>query len=474
MTQKVLIEDEFVEDEISISDILSKLWRRRGLILAVTLLSFGIGSSFILASATTKNTPITLFVELTSIKGGKYPNGSEFSPTDLKSPDVIEALSARFKIQDQTLLNKALTVTYGTRSVLGVHEKFKQSIAQKGISSADIQKITADYQQATNEASLRGLEITFNYQEVGISKDEGEKITSAVPLFWNEIYTKNHRTIIDTSIADTITSVDHIKLSTTPGLLEAERVISEMRSGLLRLITDNRFNTATSDSGKGPTDILTDLSNFRNVYFTPMMAKAFHRNDPISLSYARDLKLKISELDRNLNTLDELSKEIVNFRKSNISNVGDQKKQQSDSIDFSDNALSEKFKISAQASLSEYLKVILDSKRDVAFKRASLQTDLDRFTTTDYLSIDDEYINSSEEILRKSTSDYSSLINKVKSRSNNRIQSFYIPVGSPESMSSKWPDKSLLILALTTIMGLVFSTAIALLLPGKHQHQNTR
>jgi hypothetical protein len=474
MTQKVIIEDEFVEDEISISAILSKLWRRRGLILAVMLLSLGIGSSFILASATTKNTPITLFVELTNIKDGKYPNGSDFSPGDLKSPEVIEALTARFEIKDKVLLNQSLTVNYGTRSVLGLHESFKQRLSQKGLTSVDIQKITADYQQATNEASLRGLEITFKYQDTGLSKQAGEKLTSAVPLFWNEIYTKNHRTILDTSISDTISNVSHLALSSTSGLLEAERLMTEMKKGLQKLIDDTRFNTTTTESGKGPTDIIKDLSSFRNIYFTPLMARAFHTKDPISLSYARDLKLNINELDRNLITLDDLTKEIVDFRRTNISNDSDQMKQRGDNIQFSDNSLSEILKISNQASLSEYLKIILESKKDIAFKRASFQTDLDRFTATEYINIDETYIKNSEEMLMGVASEYSSLINRVKTRSHELIQSFYIPIGSPESMSSKWPDKSLLILALTTIMGLVLSVAVSLLLPEKHQHPKPR
>ena len=466
MKKQLIIEDEVIEDEISIGDILRKLWGRRGVIIAATLASFGLGLIFMLANATTKHTPITLFIELTNIKDGKYPNGSDFSPLDLKSPDVIQALTAKFKLKDSALLSNALTITYGTRSALGLRESFKNKIAQKGLLSADILKISTEYDQASEEISKRGLEVTLDYPNVGISIDEGKKLTSAVPLVWNEIYTKSYRTIIDTTIADTIGYASHIELSSSSGVLEADRLVSGMRQGLEKLIADSRFNIVTSESGKGPADILLNLLNFRNIYLTPLMARGFQKNDPISVSHASDLKLKIIELDRKINTLNEISNEIVDYRKSKISN-GHQGKEQNDDVQFSDSALAEILKISNQASLSEYLKIILESKKDDAFKRSAFQTDLDRLTVTRYQYIDEAYINESTLILSDVVSDYSSYVNKVKIKSYQSISSFYTPIGSPEIFSSIWPDRSLLILTLMTLIGLILSSAITLILRSK-------
>ncbi len=181
MTQKVLIEDEFVEDEISISDILRKLWRRRGLILAVTLLSLGLGIIYLFSSATVKRTPVTLFVELTSIKNGKYPNGADFSPMDLKSPDVLRVLIEKHKPKDESKFGEAITGNYGSDLMLGIHESYKMQLGAKGLTTADLQKINTDYKTALDEVARRGLEITFDYQLANLTKDEGRQVANDLP-----------------------------------------------------------------------------------------------------------------------------------------------------------------------------------------------------------------------------------------------------------------------------------------------------
>lgn len=474
MTQKVLIEDEFVEDEISISDILSKLWRRRGLILAVTLLSLGLGIIYLFSSATAKRTPVTFFVELTSIKNGKYPNGAEFSPMDLKSPDVLRVLIEKYKPKDESKFGEAIAVNYGSDLMLGVHESYKLQLGAKGLTAADLQKINTDYKTALDEVARRGLEITFDYQLANLTKDEGRQVANDLPRIWNDVYLKKYKVLVDPMIGELYNAPASISISSPTDLIEVSQKIDIMISGLKLLTKDNRFTMITNSDGKNAFDLLKEMDFFRNIHLLPLLGSASYKEDSSIQAYARSIELKIDELDRNIASLNELSQQVISYQRS--SDSSDQKKNKitEDNLQLSDSTLTEILKLSNQAALSDFLKDTLNSKRELSFKRSELQSELDRSTNNRGSSYNPDYIKSSEKNLSNLFSNYQSLIDRIRSSATFNTQSFYTPVGKPEPFVSKWPDKSLLILALTTIMGLVFSTAIALLLPGKHQHQNTR
>ncbi len=465
MTRQVIVDDELIEDEISITDILVKLWRRRGIILSITLLSLGFGLIAIFLSATTKNTPATLFIELSGIKDEKYPNGAGFSPQDLKSPDVLSTLQNKYKgvIKDENVLSKGLNVTYGTELVTGINKLYEQRLAQKGLTIADIQKINLDYSAEIQDAGHRGLAISFDYQSMGLSLPEGKEILNELPRAWNYIYINNHRTLIDADILSKFNQTVTSKLLDTEDFIETDRLLTRMHDSLDTIKGDNRFASITTNSGKSATDILSMLTSFQSVYFTPALANSLRQNNLTNTAYIRDIKLNIAEIDRNLKSLDEISKEIIDFRKS--SGIGNQTNNKETSLQFTDNTLSEVLKIANQASLSEYLKTLLDSKRDLAFKRSSLQSHLERIMDTGFSPIG---LNSTiESRLDAISADYSSLISNISAKTASNIHSFYYPVGTPAVVTSKWPEKTLLILFAAMITGLVLSTAIALLLPDK-------
>lgn len=474
MTQKVLIEDEFVEDEISISDILRKLWRRRGLILAVTLLSLGLGIIYLFSSATVKRTPVTLFVELTSIKNGKYPNGADFSPMDLKSPDVLRVLIEKYKPKDESKFGEAITVNYGSDLMLGIHESYKMQLGAKGLTIADLQKINTDYKTALDEVARRGLEITFDYQLANLTKDEGRQVANDLPRIWNDVYLKKYKVLIDPELAEIATAPKDISLSKPTALIELSRIISAMTNGLKIITKDNRYSTIKNQEGRTAFDVLKDLDFFRNIHLLPMMAASVLKADPSSQAYAQSIRLQIDELNRNIASLDELAQQMISYQKSYDRSDQTKNKTTGDNLELSDSTLSEILKLSTQAALSDFLKDTLNSKRELSFKRSELQTEFDRLTNASNTIHNEEYTNLAEKKLSALLGSYQSLIDKIRSSATFNTRSFYTPIGNPEPFVSKWPDKSLLILALTTMMGLVFSTAIALLLPGKHQHQNPR
>ena len=99
-------------DEISLTDIVLKLWRRRGLIVLLPLLAGGLGLIAVLMMATQSFTPTVYYLNLTGIEKGTYPNGVAFSPKDLQAPEVLAAQASRMQIEDVDDLQKAVNVSF--------------------------------------------------------------------------------------------------------------------------------------------------------------------------------------------------------------------------------------------------------------------------------------------------------------------------------------------------------------------------
>jgi len=132
------------DDEISLSDIVLKLWRRRGLVCALPLLFGILGAIAVLGMATQAKTPIIHYVSLTGIEKGAYPNGVAFSPKDMRAPEVLAALSERMGIENDDDFAGAISVSLGAPTTGGILKKYGERLSKKGLQSAEIDAINAE------------------------------------------------------------------------------------------------------------------------------------------------------------------------------------------------------------------------------------------------------------------------------------------------------------------------------------------
>jgi hypothetical protein len=127
---------EQFDDEISLTDIMLKLWRRRGVIVMVLILTGALGVLAALLIATQSTAPVVHYVNLTSIEKGKYPNGVDFSPRDLQSPEVLSSLADKFGIEQFDDFEEAVSVSYGAPTTRGILQKYEVRLSQKGLKAA--------------------------------------------------------------------------------------------------------------------------------------------------------------------------------------------------------------------------------------------------------------------------------------------------------------------------------------------------
>ena len=69
---------------------------------------------------------------MTGIEKGKYPNGEDFSPRDLQSPEVLSSLAEKFRVEQVEDFGKAESVSYGAPTTEGILKKISIQAIPEG------------------------------------------------------------------------------------------------------------------------------------------------------------------------------------------------------------------------------------------------------------------------------------------------------------------------------------------------------
>ena len=125
------------DDEISISELLLKMWRRRGVIVILPLVLAGLTIVGLLTSKVGSEDILSYYIELNGIKDDAYPNETRFSPQDLLNPSVLQQLAATYSLTEMSELSKALVVEYGTANSEGVLAEYQAALSANSKAGPD-------------------------------------------------------------------------------------------------------------------------------------------------------------------------------------------------------------------------------------------------------------------------------------------------------------------------------------------------
>ncbi len=176
-SQLTLYTPEHYDVVISISELLMKLWAKRGLIVMLPLVLAGLTVVGLLLGKTSQQNVLTYYVELNGITVNtsdsnrrlttRYPNGVEFSPQDLKNPSVIQRLAAQYSLEPGGL-SGSISVEFGTPLSNGVLIQYEAALAANSKASAEaLAAINERYQSELATTAKRGLKISVDYVALG-------------------------------------------------------------------------------------------------------------------------------------------------------------------------------------------------------------------------------------------------------------------------------------------------------------------
>lgn len=478
------IDKNLYDDEISISELLMKLWAKRGLIVTLPLILASLTLIGLLVGKTSQQNEVSLYIELNGIsvrdavndsdgdsdKGvtTRYPNGTLFSPQDLTNPTVISQLAKQTGLNASGLTNN-IDVQFGTPFSNGVLAEYKAALgANSKASIQDLVAINAQYERKLEAAAKRGLKVTVDYGALEVPKDMGAQIAEKLLQIWNQVYTTQFVTFISPAIASLRWTEDQFDLTSAIGLQEADIQLTNLKQGVDLISKDNRLKGITTERGTLAADLAGYIDEFRAIFFEPLFLGAFNQNDTLSRVYARDLKLRLTELDREIDEINQRLVDIRGFQSTAQSSTKGASSREAPQLDG--DALSTVVNLAEQAALSSYLQTSLDQRFDLIQKRAILITRLDRIIADDSTEqIGEDFVSLAQNRYERIISSYEEILLTAKGLLVAQTPVYYSVTALYDHESPLIERRDLLFLALAIALGGMLAVIAALLWP---QRQN--
>jgi hypothetical protein len=453
----------FSQDEISITDLLLKLWQRRGLIVVLPIVFLLLAVTFLFFTAVKTQSPTVFFVQLHGIDKATYPNGTSFSPQDLLVPEVLMRVASQLNLPMDDDLRKSIQIEYGVPTTVGLQRKYQETLANKKLSAVEINVINDAYQEELLKTTQGGLRITIDHLSLGLSPDQGAVLANALPRAWADVFTQKYRVLVDTRLDNISVSNKDNALTTTSEILSARSTLKRMFAGIKALNADNRLKAIVSDGGLNSSDILGDLEDFRELYFTTIFSGLFANPDAVADSFQTEVEFKITEITLEIEELNRSLIDLKNFGTQTSPNQ--MTNNTSDTVQFGDSSLKQVVELANQASLSDFVQQVLTSRRELINKRAGLQTEINRTTGGSLAILDTTFLTAASLKLSILKNEYISLLHNAREIRRQAYGDFYVPLGSPYVIGSLFPPKSILVLTLSVMLGGILAIMLSLVLP---------
>ncbi len=180
-----------------LADIFRFLWKGWPTVLSAASLGAALAALYLVYVSVSQpsTTSYREAIALTSkgTKPGFYPNGLAYSPTDIRSPAVLNSVFTAIKLSDfgltQMDLASALTVAPYSPAERQIHLKFRPLLINDQLPAAERRRIEDEYQAALNSARADGalLTLTFN-DSLSIPGQVSRKTLDAVLFNWVRLY----------------------------------------------------------------------------------------------------------------------------------------------------------------------------------------------------------------------------------------------------------------------------------------------
>ena len=497
--------------EISFSELIMKLWEKRGLILLLPLVFAGLTITSLLATKATAPDTLTYYIELVGIETRlgetegnsvpssaaagagtgsaagagaaaqqtagsqtRYPNGTAFSPQDLLNPEVTARLAAKFSIENGQHAAEGISVRYGTPLTEGLIKEYQAALAASSKATAEeLAEIASRYDQRIRSAARRGLRIDVDYSALGTDASTGKLVAQALPLIWNEVYATRFRIFIDSGVLGLSLADDsEASIATTVGAIEADLQLRGVTKGVELLRDDARFRALRSESGATPAELAQRITDFRSIYFEPIYSSSFASDDSLARVYRRDLELSMKELDIALDELNARIDTITELQTRGASAGGATTMMGRDSsqVQIGGDSLGQLVDLSRQASLAEYLTTSFDLRLELVTSKADLTTRYEKMiansavNTANMLSA--EFVQSAEARLTTILAEYSSLLMTAQAMALSETPSLYQAMSEvTDSAGTLVEKRDLLFTLLAIALGVMIAVIFALVSP---------
>ena len=192
---KSLVEDERHRD-YTVSDGIRHLWRGRIWVAAAAGLGLMLGVFFVVYTAVSKPSVTTfrsaISLTMKGAKPGEYPNGSQFGPSDLRSPAVLDTVYKNLNLDNFKLSRvdfaNAVNVEAFSPGIDGITARYQARVRAKNITPEELKAIEDVYRSELAAAQSEGLQVLFTVDgKFGIPDEVGRQVVAAIPAVWSQV-----------------------------------------------------------------------------------------------------------------------------------------------------------------------------------------------------------------------------------------------------------------------------------------------
>ncbi len=455
---------EQFDDEISLADIMHKLWRRRGVMVMVPIFTGALGVLAALLIATQSTAPIIHYVNLTGIDKGKYPNGVDFSPRDLQSPEVLSSLADKFGIEQFDNFEEAVSVSYGVPTTRGILQKYEVRLSQKGLKAAEIDAINAELNEELGRATEKTAQIAIDYQSIGVDEGLAAQMALALPTIWAEVFTTKFRVLDNTQLSG-MSRVETLLLDTPVAVLEVNDYIIEMIRGLEIIESDARLSGLQTVSGSTAADLLSRVEDFNKLYLSAIMGRNLNNKDEITEFYQNDIFLRLVQINELVEGIDSTIYSIKSVISGEVNEVVPGQSYGADRMQVTGDAISDIVNLVNKSSLSDYMTGLLDEKMRLIQTRSELKLRLSKIKQD--IKFPPIFIKNTEKKLNILNKEYIELLVAAREMNRQNNKTLSQSLGSPHRAGSLIPKLGILIIQLSIVAGGFIAAVAALLMPGR-------
>lgn len=453
--------------EISISDIVARLWENRGIIVLLPLLAVGLAVLYIALAAATADRPVNYLINLKNIENQSYPNGTAFAPQDLLIPQVLSELRQRFNLPANANLREAISVNYASLVAEGIAKSYRDRLSARNLTQAEILAINEQYQEELRGAMRSSLRISINHRELGVDNSVAIAMASALPDIWAEIYTTQFRIFTDTRLADMSVTQDFEDMDSTASILVANARLETMLEGIDILLEDNRLAALQDADGRSPAELREELRRFQSIFFGPVRAMGFLSNDAVSTAYLSDLRLSIADMRRRIVAYDQALADLRDYQRGIPSTSGSETMQLpadgGSSLQVGETGVAEIVRLSQLASSATYMQTLLSERREAMFEISRMTKELDGATQQVETVTQSEFREEVAETMKDLVKRYSGMVASARQNLSERGGQLYDPALGPYVSGSLLPPQSILILGAAGIAGGLIAVVFVLL-----------
>lgn len=186
--EEVNLLEVFVKLKSYVSDNYSKICRN--FVVFISLVFFGVLIQVLIAPPQISYSQKLSF-NFPQAEQNQYPNGSQFSITDLLANDILQTVYDANQLDKQAIafddFSNSLSIVYFSESEQFIKAKYQGMLSRKNLTSADISSIERDFKSELDSASRKQAQISLTTPfNSPISSRLAKKVIADIPSAWSQ------------------------------------------------------------------------------------------------------------------------------------------------------------------------------------------------------------------------------------------------------------------------------------------------